>query len=578
MCGIAGVIAKKKEINVSSIIDTLQQGIEHRGPDHYGLHKEDNRCFANRRLAIVGIEGGEQPIYTNNEKLGIVYNGEVYNYKSLRSALEEKGYEFHTHTDTEVVLKQFAEFGTKAFETLEGMFGICIWDEKEESVYIVRDGFGMKPMYVYEDENVIIYCSELSPIVNVSGLNLSLDPRGIKDYLTFRYVNAPHTLFKNVRKLYPGSYLKFQQGRLTEHFYKDILDIKSNEKLTDFEEAKQAVHDTLLASIEKHLIGEVPIALLLSGGVDSSILAALLHEMGTNMTCFNIGFDTVNEFEFSSSVAERYGFKLHNMELSTSDIFSSFDEILEALDEPIADPACFPLHILCKEIRKTATVVLSGEGADELFAGYPQYRDMADPRTFSQRIPSYLNNSYYFLDAEQMLKQNSPEAGWQRTIKYYQGSGSFDCMSNYDFKTWVPDNLMMKADKIAMRSSLEGRFPFLDYTMIELARKMPEEFLIGPNGETKYVLKEAFKKQLPDIILNRPKMGFTVPVADLVVEFQSRYLEGLKQLEKHEFSNIVDIDALRINLSMFVGGRTELALKNWTAFVLVTWLADRLFK
>lgn len=578
MCGIAGVFLKREnnEQKVQQITDILQSNIEHRGPDAVGFHIEKDRGFLNRRLAIVGIKGGEQPIYTDNKELGIVYNGEVYNYKSLRESLQKNGVEFNTHTDTEVVLKHFAAYGTDSFKDLEGMFAICIWDQAEQSTYLVRDGFGMKPLYIYEDEDCLVYCSELSALIKVPELDLSLDPSGIKEYLTFRYATAPLTIFKNIRRMIPGTYLKITDNRVSEHYYKDILDIKPQNLITSFEEAKQAVHDTLLASLEKHLIGEVPIALLLSGGVDSSILAALLHELGTNMTCFNIGFDSVNEFEFSSSVADKYGFPLHNVEISTNDVLNSFDEILVALDEPIADPACFPLHLLCKEIKKTATVVLSGEGADELFAGYPQYKDFTSPMSEGDRLPSFLQNSYYFLDSHKLIKAKCEVSGWQRTKKYYVGEQSFDAMSNYDFKTWVPDNLMMKADKIAMRSSLEGRFPFLDDSMISLSRMLPDEYLISEDGITKHVLKETFREKLPKIILDRPKMGFTVPVSDLIVNFKTMYLDALEKLNGTELAEIVDFDILKDNLRRFLNGETDLALLNWTSFVLVVWIADRL--
>ncbi|MEM9298992.1 MAG: asparagine synthase (glutamine-hydrolyzing) [Bacteroidota bacterium] len=577
MCGIAGIILKghSDKAYIENVVDLLQRSIEHRGPDAVGMHIEEARGFVNRRLAIVGISGGNQPIYSPSKNQGIVYNGEVYNYLSLRDKLVKKGYSFHTNTDTEVVLNSFIESGEDAFSTFEGMFGICVWDNEQDVTYIVRDGFGMKPMYVYEDSKQIIYSSELSALIKVPNLDLSLDEAGIKDYLTFRYVNAPLTIYKRIRRLYPGSYLKLQNGKVTEHIFKDITDMQSDSLIETFDEAKSLVHDTLLESLKKHLIGEVPIALLLSGGVDSSILAALLSEADTKMTCFNIGFDSVNEFEYSSAVADMYGFELNNVQLTSKDIFNSFEEIILALDEPIADPACFPLHLLCKEIKKSATVVLSGEGADELFAGYPQYRNFRSPMSTPKKLTDFLNNSYYFLDAEALLKKNSVNGGWQRTIKYFGGQQSFSCMSNYDFKTWVPDNLMMKADKIAMRSSLEGRFPFLDYSMIELVRRIPDEFMLSEQGETKHVLKQAFYDRLPEKIINRPKMGFTVPVPELIKEFSSLYQQALIKLRKHEINDIVDIDLMESQLSSFLNGNEGLALRNWTNFVLMTWLADR---
>lgn len=577
MCGIGGIFLKNgsDRTYIENVVDILEQNIEHRGPDALGSHIEDNQGFLNRRLAIVGIEGGNQPIYTDDGRYGVVYNGEVYNYQDLREKLIKQGVSFHTETDTEVVLKHFVKHGPEGLKDFEGMFGICFWDVKDQMAYIVRDGFGMKPMYLYEDDDQLIFSSELSALIKVPGLNLQLNPAGINDYLTFRYVTAPYTIFKNIKRLHPGTYLTVQNGNIKEYPFKDILDIEPKEMISSFDEGKIKLHDALLASLHKHLISEVPIALLLSGGVDSSILAALLHELDTDMTCYNIGFDSVNEFEYSSAIADKYGFKLHNVEITADDIHNNFEDIILALDEPIADPACFPLHLLCKEIKKSATVLLSGEGADELFAGYPQYRDFTSKMSMTERVPSFLSNSYYFLDNTDTFKEKELRGGWRRTIKYYKGQQSFDAMSNYDFKTWVPDNLMMKADKIAMRSSLEGRFPFLDYSLLELSRSLPDEFLLSETGETKYILKETFADKLPEIILKRPKMGFTVPVSDLVIAFKHMYLNSLEVLKNHQIAQIVDFDVLKDHLDQFINGQTDLALKVWTSFVLFTWLADR---
>jgi asparagine synthase (glutamine-hydrolysing) len=327
--------------------------------------------------------------------------------------------------------------------------------------------------------------------------------------------------------------------------------------------------------VKSHLIGEVPIALLLSGGVDSSILAAILHRLDAPMACFNIGFPEVNEFAYSSAVAQKYGFPLHNIEITQDELVACFPRILAELDEPIADPAQFPLYLLCRHVRQHATVVLSGEGADELFGGYPQYLTHELPLSGRERLPHFLQSSYYFLDGDQFMRRVPVDGGWRRTVKYFRGDTVLGAMSNYDLSTWIPENLMMKADKMAMRHSLEGRFPYLNRQLVALVRSLPPKFLIAPDGEFKKILKDSFAPLLPESILKRPKMGFTVPVHLLLDKFCDLYLDALASLEKSEFAELVDLAAFRGLFERFLGNDRGEALRNWTLFVLTTWVAGR---
>ncbi|WP_262689851.1 asparagine synthase (glutamine-hydrolyzing) [Kordiimonas aestuarii] len=577
MCGIAGIFLKKSadRAYVDTATDIMQKAIFHRGPDSFGAHVEDDRAFLNRRLAIVGIAGGEQPIYGADKKAGIVYNGEVYNYRELREDLRGKGHAFATHTDTEVVLKNYLEKGVDSFADLEGMFGLCIWDERSDEIVLARDSFGMKPLYLYEDAEKFVFASELNAILEVPGVDASLSADGLQSYLTFRYCVGGHTLFRNIRRIEPGTYVKLSRKGAYHFSFSDLSELRPEPFAGTYEEAKEELHALLLKSVKMHLIGEVPIALLLSGGVDSSVLAGILHELGTNMECFNIGFDEVNEFEFSTAVADKYGFKMHNIELSAAAMESEFEAIVSGLDEPIADPAQIPLHILSREVKKSATVVLSGEGADELFCGYPQYWRCRDEISHSASLPTYLKNSYYFLNNNQYLKQPGGNGLWPTTRKYFAGSTTFGAMSKYDFKTWVPDNLMMKADKIAMKHSLEGRFPFLNREIMNFAQSLPTEFLLGQDGTSKRLLKDTFERLLPSKVLKRPKMGFTVPTGTLLKHFKDLYLDSISMLRDTEVDEFLELQKIEDSFTSFLNGRDDFALRCWTTMILCVWLAGK---
>lgn len=577
MCGIAGLLLKTEADAqyVSDTIGRLDELLFHRGPDHGGAHLQDDRGFLNRRLAIVDQKGGDQPIYSPDRRSGIVYNGEVYNFPELRKECEARGDSFTTHTDTETILKTYLFHGEEGFAKFEGMFGLCIWNEDSGDIVLARDAFGMKPLYIYEDARQIIFSSELSAIVGLPELDLALDPVGIGDYLTFRYVPAPRTIYRHIRRMSPGAYVKLSKNGVgLERSFLDLSAGQQHIADLEFDEAKSRLRELLMTSVKQHLVGEAPIALLLSGGVDSSILAAVLNELGVPMEGFNIGFPDLNEFEYATDVANRHNITLHNVEIEPSLLAQNCEQIIAGLDEPIADPAQFPLHFLCEEIRKYATVVLSGEGADELFGGYPQYQTHTRPQNWSDQLPSFLRSSYYFLDNEPYIDRLQ-SLGWQGTRRYMLGRSPLVAQSVYDFKTWVPDNLMMKADKIAMRHSLEGRFPFLTHELFAFAHSLPDSWKISQDGVTKHVLKEAYTDLLPTSVLNRGKMGFSVPTAAILREMKDYIQDSLNGLEQSDFGEIVRLDSVRQTFDAFWSGKDTLALRCWTLFVLAAWVNDR---
>jgi asparagine synthase (glutamine-hydrolysing) len=574
MCGIAGIIAKtaESEEHVRALAELLGERIAHRGPDDYGCHARGPVAFLNRRLAIVDIAGGHQPIYNRDKTVGIVYNGEVYNFPELREFLIGRGHRFRTRTDTEVILALYEELGVEAFTRLEGMFACCIWDERREEVYLARDAFGMKPLYIYEDASRLVFCSELSAILALPGLDRGLDPRGIHDYLTFRYINEPYTVYQRIRRVPAGSYVRIHRNQATTWSFCDLTDL-GVEQVGSFDEAKARLSDLLLRSVRAHLVGEAPIALLLSGGIDSSVIAVLLKQLGVKLEAFNVGFPSVNEFEYSGAVAQECGITLHNVEITPAEIIRRMDEVIAAVDEPLADPACFPLYLLCEHVKRFAKVVLSGEGGDELFGGYPQYRLFAEPLDERQLFQRFHEASWYFSDAHELMPGFQNASQWRRFRKYFAGPTALGAMSNYDFKTWMPEDLMMKGDKVLMRHSLEGRFPFLQRELLRFSRSLPDGFKIAPDGVTKRLLREAFRDQIPESVLNRPKMGFSVPTAEALQHLRQQVRDTCAGLRGHELAEHLDIGKAEQVFDRFYAGNAGLALKAWTLYVLLRWFA-----
>jgi asparagine synthase (glutamine-hydrolysing) len=572
MCGIAGILSKKSELpDIQQRLSHFQKILKHRGPNDEGIHIDSTFGCAHVRLSIVDIAGGQQPMYTNDsKKTGIVYNGEIYNYKELRYLLIQKGYKFTTESDTEVVLKLYEAFGVDSFEMLNGMFAFCIWDNTINSIYLVRDPMGIKPLYIYEDNDVLIFSSELKAILSVPNVNLSFDIQGFQDYLLFRYNHAPHTLFKNIYRLSAGDYIEFKNMRASLHKYWNVSYNPDN--TASVEDFKEEILYTLDFVIKSQLMGEVPIGTLLSGGIDSSIISYFIYKNKANLKTFNIGYPEVNEFEFSREIAQK--FELDHIEvLTTPDTFiRDFHKIALHLDEPLADPACFPLYVLCEELKKHVTVVLSGEGGDELFAGYPQYdKTIKTPGNSKWKFSSFLANSHYYLNFSTFLKEKGDFEATQRYQEYFEKNGPLNGMMAYDLKTWVPEDLMMKTDKIMMAHSIEGRFPFLDKRIIELAHRIPEQYKLNGNI-TKWILKEAIKGKIPEKIINRPKMGFTVPVATMLERMKPIILETFYEASSSSLRDILDIEEMISHATKYYAKNKLIPpMQVWTNFILLYW-------
>ena len=399
MCGLGGVIWKSgtSDADAGITLDRIEAALGHRGPDESGRTIGPGFAVVHRRLSIVDISSGQQPMTTDEARVGVAYNGEIFNHQDLRSALN--GVSFRTHCDTESLLEGFAAWGPDVFTRCNGMASAMFWDlrRSEPVFHLMRDQLGIKPLYYYEDEARIIFASELRGILAVGGLDLRLEAGSLQTYLAHRYATGAATMFARIRRLEAGCYLRIEAGSLSRRRFWDLPAVERHSDIT-YGAAKEQLYALLKDSVKGQMMGEVPIGLTLSGGIDSSVIACLCAELGAHYKTFNIGFSDVNEFEYSHDVARMFGQEHHTFETSVDAIVADFEDIVWAMDEPIADAACFPLHILCREIKKHVTVVLSGEGSDEMLAGYPQYARVleAQPVDAGEQFRRFIGYSWYF--------------------------------------------------------------------------------------------------------------------------------------------------------------------------------------
>jgi len=578
MCGIAGLQFKRavEGAKLDAVAAFFAASLGHRGPDAFGVHRTDRGVFVNLRLAIVDRAGGDQPIYTPDRRHGIVYNGEVYNWQALREPLQAQGYPFSTHTDTESVLAAFAHGGTAALAGLNGMFALCIWDTQAGSLTLARDRFGSKPLYVYEDDACIAFASELRTLLGLPGVDDSLDPSGFQDYLTFRYALAPHTLFRRIQKLPAGCALTFDAaGRRLDRYAEICLQEPAQVRAPG--EYVEELDRLLSASVRSQLMGEVPIGVLLSGGLDSSTIAYYVQRAGARLKAYSIGFAEINEFAFSRDVARAFDLDYAEICMTQDELLAGMDGVLLRLDEPIADPACFALNRLCQDMRRDVTVVLSGEGGDEMFAGYGQHLFALDPAAGRDAsFARFFHSSANFDDANAWLvdKGLAQTQYRYRATAYDPADTALNGMLRFELSTWMPENLMMKADKILMSHSLEGRFPFLDLDVYGFAAQLPQSMKLPSPASSKHVLRTLMRDKLPRSVIERPKMGFSVPPAFFLARLRERFEDALQTLRQRPAAAVLDLDAVAALVRDFYANRPGIPVfKVWNLFVLVFWLA-----
>ena len=560
MCGINGIALSSrsnKQIN-RELLTAMRDEIEHRGPDDAGLYIDGKIGFGHRRLSIVDVAHGAQPMANADESCVIIYNGEVYNHADYRSELEAQGYAFQTRCDTETILHLYEEHGAKCVEYLRGMFAFAIWDKRKNELFIARDRLGVKPLYyVHDAEGNLFFASEIKSLLRANAVKAELNYNALPDQLANHGTSRDETLFANVKRLLPGHTLSWCDGKIKiERFWDVKFEPKHDEKPE--KDYVEEWRELFRKSVELRLMADVPLGMFLSGGIDSSAICAMMAEMVDEpIKTFSVGFAEreANEFEYARIVADRFKTEHHEIIITPDEFFAELPNLVYHEDEPLGFIASVPLYFVSKLAQKHVKVVLTGEGSDEILGGYGRYQktlallnygekyESVTPKFLRSAVKSgvsafggkltrtfltrdndienlYFDNFAIFNkamqtnllsdDAKSKIADLNPYTHLQNWVENSDAEETLDKLLYADTKTYLHE-LLMKQDQMSMAASIESRVPFLDHKLVEFTAKMPTEMKIK-GKTTKYLLKEAMRGILPDEILTRPKMGFPVPV------------------------------------------------------------------
>jgi asparagine synthase (glutamine-hydrolysing) len=560
VCGICGKLNFSRDEAVSpALVKAMADTIHHRGPDDEGYHFSGPVGLGFRRLSIIDLATGHQPISNEDGSVWLIFNGEIYNYKELREFLLAKGHVFRTQTDTEVIVHLYEELGEACVEKLRGMFALAIWDERKKVLFVARDRVGIKPLYYYLSDKCLIFASEIKAILADPTVRAEVVPEMIDRFLAFYYVPGEETMFRNIQKLAPGHCMTVKDGKAKIRQY---WDLRFSPTAQSLEKAEEKLRDILEESVRLHMIADVPVGFLLSGGVDSTAMLGLaVGKTEYPLSSYTLGFSSpglADERPFARLAAARYGSEHHEMTITSKEFADFLPKFAWHMEEPVCEPQAVALYYVSRLAKDYVKVLISGEGGDEAFAGYPNYRNlmwlervksvlkpfkgMLSSGIFamnrfvkSSRVEKYgwlVNtpfDSYYFgrtsnpgtyfnshtseLYAKDFVHQVDKEFSYsaaKRFLSSDMASGKINKMLYVDTKTSLPDDLLLKADKMTMANSIELRVPLLDHEFLEFAAGLPENFKVR-RFTTKYIAKRALRKQVPQEILDRKKAGFPVP-------------------------------------------------------------------
>jgi asparagine synthase (glutamine-hydrolysing) len=560
MCGIAGFVESSAapapfgRDAASTLVHRMCDVIRHRGPDDEGVWVDEGVALGMRRLSIIDLSTGHQPIHNEDRSVWIVFNGEIYNYRELRRELEAAGHRFYTSTDTEVIVHAYEQWGKPAIARLRGMFGLAIWNTRTRALLVARDRIGIKPVYYATVNGRLYFGSELKSLLEAPDLPRDLDPDALNHYLSFLYTPRAGSIFKHVRKLPPGHLLTWQNGRWTIDKY---WEMPADETFTGSEaDAVDQLRAVLTDAVRSHLVSDVPLGAFLSGGIDSSLVVGLMAQVsGARVKTFSIGFDEpeFDELEPARRVAEHFGTEHHEFVVKPDGV-GILDRLVSHFDEPFADPSAIPTWYVSEMARRHVTVVLSGDGGDELFGGYDRYVphprvvafDRYSPRALRRlaavaaaRLPHgargknflrhvgrddkgrYLDAIRFFgadeksalltPDVLRLIEGPDPEARLARHFERFVRLPWSSQMMRFDAETYLPEDVLTKVDRMSMAHSIESRVPLLDNEVIAFASSLPDALKIK-GGRRKHILKEVAATLLPRDILDRKKQGFGVPL------------------------------------------------------------------
>lgn len=624
MCGINGYLTKSVNDSVKEFLKMMNDTIIHRGPDEDGFYFEqlENTSIglSMRRLSIIDLTSGKQPIYSNDKQKVILFNGEVYNYKALREDLISKGYKFSTTSDTEVVVNLYDCYGLESFSKLDGMFAFSLFDKKLNKLFIARDFFGEKPLYYYSNGNDLIWASELKSILKVLPKKPEIDVVALNLFLQLTYIPAPYSIFKGIKKLEANHYIEVDCSDLEITIKAINHNFKTYDKFSK-QEAVDLVHDLVKQSVSSRSISDVPLGTFLSGGVDSSIVSLCLAQQSqTKIQTFSIGFDkkSFDETDKSQQVAKLINSNHHEFIITEKDLECNLSEIVLNFDEPFADSSALATYVVANKTKQFVTVALTGDGGDEVFGGYNKYYIGKLNSKYTSIIPKVVHNSLVGL-GDVLLKTSDDNRGKRfkinRLIKAinYEGDFYYNIISlgfqeaevkqflsdsyyhnnslqyykdaigthnksitdfrNIDRHLSLEGDMLVKVDRTSMLTSLECRAPFLNKEIWNLTNQLPESYLI--NGwDKKHILKEAFKHYFPKDFLNKSKKGFGVPVGDWL---KSNLKQELLSYSERNFlvkQGIFNVDEIQKLVTNHVNSKFDNTFRVWTFFCFQKWYVN----
>lgn len=598
MCGIVGFIDKSK--NKKKTIEKMADLIEHRGPDSSGYYTDDEVALGFRRLSIIDLSDGSQPIYNEEEDKLIFFNGEIYNYEELKKDLLEKEHKFKTNADTEVILHGYEEYGKDILNKLRGMFAFVIYDINKKELFGARDFFGIKPFYYYKDNNEFIFGSEIKSFLAHPNFKKELNKEMLQKYLTFQYSVGEDTFFKNVYKLKPGHYFTYKDNKMTIKKYYEVEFNPDNEK--SLEEFKKGIREVIDDSIKAHKVSDVEVGSFLSSGVDSSLIATLSNVDKT----FTVGYveKKYSEIDYAKDLSEKLGVEHITKEISKEEYFDNFSNIQYYMDEPLADPSAIALYFVANLASKHVKVALSGEGSDEIFGGYNIYHEpysvswyykipypirrligiMVYPfrhhRGFnflyrrSRKLEDrYIGNAFMFepQEVKKLLNYEISSKNYKDITKpYYDKIEKYDDvtkMQYIDFNLWLVGDILLKADKMSMANSLEVRVPYLDRVLFDYAKTIPTKYKIK-DGQTKFAFRQVASDVLDKKFSDKKKLGFPVPIREWIKD--DKYYNQIKEIfsKSEEF---FDTKLLIKLLDEHKNGKKDNSRKIWTIYSFLVW-------
>lgn len=605
MCGIAG-FSGNIDGNKNEILKKMTDKIAHRGPDQEGFYINDDVALGFRRLSIIDLNNGSQPMFNENKDIAIVFNGEIYNHLSLREELKNKGHIFANNSDTEVLVHGYEEYGVDLLYRLRGMFAFMIYDSKKKLMFGARDFFGIKPFYYAMPDDNLVFGSEIKSILEFPTVKKEVNEAALEQYLSFQYSVLEETFFKGIYRLPAGHYMIYKDGKLDVTRYFDPLMEPQKENQVQLSDTISDIEDLVHETVNTHMISDVEVGSLLSSGVDSSYVVS---EFPGNKT-FTVGFldksSKYNEIRYAESLTEELHKENYSKNISSEEYFDVIPKVMYYMDEPLADPSCIALYFVDQLAASQLKVVLSGEGADEFFGGYNIYHEPISLRGFKlvpkfikkpmaalvKKMPNFKGKNFIIRGSKSVeerfignanmfsveerekilntkLTHKAPKEIVKDAYDRVKGLNDIAKMQYIDINFWLQGDILLKADKMSMAHSLESRVPFLDINVFDYTKKMPINYRCNKKA-TKYAFRVAAKRHLPDATANKKKLGFPVPIRVWLKE--DKYFNKVKEMFERDFVDEFFDTTLIVNLlEDHRAGKADNSRKIWTIYVFLVW-------